>query len=442
MLMIEGSAGKDLTVWKTNRISTKMKTLRKLSLVIILSFSTIPLLISQEGIAMNEYKTDFVPYQYQDPWRGNKTDTLFPSKVLEYDKNVTIFTPEKYGWHPDEKYALIIMYDRQDVRIIDDLLKSVDILESYGQIPRTVVVGIQSGRGYDQRRREAKWGLDGSNAYGEKYDEFVFRELLPHVMDKYRIDRNQVIVYGHSWFGYHTSMILVKHIPELLAVISASPCCPGTMLIDDIVSAVAGADTLKRKFFLRIASGHDIGDDLNVYRELTGKIALARLPDNVDYKPTWFHAAMHMEVPGLLFRQALYEIYSDWADLAFAYADPENCPTFDDPRLYDSLQALSDNKYGFRIPIYDRHLAMRVEYYRYIKDENIKNQGKIATWKFMISKYGESPDLYFKIAETYELMKDQAGAKEYLDKVKNCQLNEAWKTKVKELEKKIRDLNK
>jgi predicted alpha/beta superfamily hydrolase len=417
-----------------------MNTLRKLNLAVALCGLLTPLLFSQEGIAMNEYTTEYVPYVYQAPWRGNKIDTLFPSKVLGYDKNVTVFLPEKFGWHPDEKYALIIMYDRQDVRIIDDLLKSVDLLESYGQIPRTVVVGIQSGRGPDQRRREAKWGLDGSNAYGQKYDEFVFDELLPHVIDKFRIDKNQVIVYGHSWFGYHTSMILLNHIPELFGVISASPCCPGTMLMDDIVKAVAGAGPLERKFFLRIASGHDIGDDLNVYRDLTGKISLARLPENVDYKPTWFHAAMHMEVPGLLFRQALYEIYSDWADLAFAYADPENCPSFNDEQLYDSLQALSDKKYGFRIPIYDRHLMMRVEYYRYIRDEDVRNRGMIATWKFMVLKYGETPELFFRIAETYQRMNDPIRAGEYLKKAKDFKLDEDWKKRVKELDKKIRSL--
>ncbi len=417
-----------------------MRTSRRSVFVLLLCMTATAFLNAQQNPGAGEYTTSFVPHEYSSIWRGNKVDTLFPSCALGYGKNVSIFTPVKYGWHPSEKYALIIMFDRQDTRILDNLLQSVDLLESYGQIPRTVVVGIESGRGPDQRKREAKWGLDGGNAYGEKYDEFVFNELVPYVVKNYKIDTNQIIVYGHSWFGYHSTMILIKHIPELLGVISASPCCLSTERINDIVQAVRNCGPLSHKFYYRVASGHDIGDDLDVFRELTGKITLSRLPENFDYKPTWYGAAMHMELPGLHFHQSLYEIYSKWADLAFAYADPANCPTFDDARLYDSLQAISDKIYGFRIPIYDRHINMRVEYYWYIKDKKVSNLGKIATWKFMISKYGEDPGIYLNIAETYMLLNDPVNAGEYLKKAENSGLNESCKERAKELEKKIESL--
>jgi hypothetical protein len=417
-----------------------MKKLGLFSTAFMVSLLASPFLYAQTIPDMRDYPSEFVPHDYASVWRGAKVDTLFPSEVLGYGKNVSIFTPEKFGCNPEEKYVLIIMFDRQDVRIIDNLLQSVDLLESYGQIPRTVVVGIESGRGPDQRRREAKWGNDGSNAFGEKYDEFVFDELVPYMLENYSIDKNQIIVYGHSWFGYHSSMILINHIPDLFAVISASPCCLSSQRIDDIVRSVTHCGPLDHKFFYRVASGHDIGDDLDVYRELTGKITLSRLPENFDYKPIWFHAAMHMEVPGLLFHQALYDIYSDWSDLAFAYADPANCPTFNDARLYDSLQAISDKIYGIRIPIYDRHLQMRVEYYRYIKDQDVSNKGKIATWKFMISKYGGSPELYLNIAETYKVMNDRDNAKAYLEKVKASDIDEAFKKRVNDLEAEINRL--
>jgi hypothetical protein len=233
-------------------------------------------------------------------------------------------------------------------------------------------------------------------------------------------------------------MILIHHIPELFAVISTSPCCLSTERIDDIVRAITHSGPLTQKFFYRIASGHNIGDNLDVYRELTGKINLARLPENFDYKTQWLYAAMHMEEPGLYMHQALYDIYSAWADLAFAYADPENCPTFNDAQLYDSLQLLSDKKYGFRIPIYDRHLEMRVEYYRYIKDEKVRNEGKIATWKFMLSKYGEKPELYYNIADVFQQQNQLDSAKFYLNKIQVKKLDEEWKGKVNGLKEKLK----
>ncbi len=392
---------------------------------------------SQGNRNMDEPGMVFRPYQYGRPWRGEKKDTLFPSPVLGYAKNVTIYTPQKFGKNPNETYPLIIFFDRYPGPVTDNILQSIDLLECFGQIPSPVVVGIESGGLPDLRKKEAQWNVDRVNSHGEKYDQFLFDELIPFVNDHYRIDQNQIIVFGHSWFGYHSSMILIHHIPELFAVISASPCCLKTERIDEIVQAIKNSNFRGRKFFYRVASGHDIGDNLDVYRELSGKISMLRLPQTFDFKATWLSAAMHMEVPGLLLLQSLYEIYSDWADLAFAYADPENHPTFNDACLYDSLQHVSDKLYGFRIPINDRHVEMRIEYYQYIRDEEVRNKGKIATWKFMMSKYGEKPELYYHIAESCHLLNQTDSAKQYLNKARVFDLNNEWKTKIEDLEKKI-----
>ncbi len=397
----------------------------------------------QDDVRNDKYQMDFRPYQYNQIWGGEKIDTLFPSRMLGYAKNVTIFTPYEFRELAGETYPLIVVNDRWSGIVTDHLLHSIDLLMRFGQIPRSVVVGIESGGASDEpnlRTKEAKWSIDGGEVHGEKYDQFVFDELIPYMKQHYSIDNNQIIIFGHSWFGYHTAMLLIHHIPDLFAVISACPCCLKSPRIDDIVQAVANCGPLERKFFFRVASGHDIGDDLDVYRELTGKLSLARLPENFDYKTTWHSAAFHGEVPGLLLIQSLYEIYTDWADLGYAFADPANHPTYDDARLYDSLQNISDRIYGFHIPISDIHLKWRVEYYRYIKNEEVKNNGKIATWKFMISKYGENPELYYNIAETYLLLKKPDETRLYLEKVKKSGADKEMIRKAEELEDKLNHL--
>jgi tetratricopeptide (TPR) repeat protein len=79
---------------------------------------------------------------------------------------------------------------------------------------------------------------------------------------------------------------------------------------------------------------------------------------------------------------------------------------------------------------------MRVEYYRYIRDEKVSNMGKIATWKFMISRYGEKPELYYNIAETYQLMNQVDSARIYIMKAKSLLPDGELKEKIGELEKK------
>jgi predicted alpha/beta superfamily hydrolase len=418
-----------------------MKTDKILLPVIICLFYTMSFpAYCQESSKKNEPRTGFREHPYTQMWRGEKNDTLFPSYSLGYEKNVTVFTPDRFGVNPDEKYPLIVTFDRNGIDLTNFIIHSVDILEMAGQIPRSVVVSIESGGESGEpgdRTKEAKWGLDGAGAHGEKYDQFVFEELIPYMIDKYKIDKNQIIIYGHSWFGYHTSMILINHIPELLGVISASPCCLSDERIADIVNAIKNCGPLDHKFFFRVASGHDIGDDLDVYYKLTGKISTLRLPDNFDYKPTWYQAAMHMEVPVLLFIQSMYEIYADWADLAFAFSDPRNSPTYDDASLYDSLQQMSDEIYGFRIPISDKHIGWRVEYYRYFKDAKVTSEGRIASWKFMISRYGEKPEWYFNIANNYQLLGQADSAKHYIRKAKGFDLSDDLKLKIKGLEESI-----
>jgi hypothetical protein len=234
-------------------------------------------------------------------------------------------------------------------------------------------------------------------------------------------------------------MLLVKRIPQLFALISASPCCLSTERIDDIINGIkTEAPALNRKFYYRVASGHSIGDDIRVYDELIGKIAQLSLPKNFDYKTERFEAGMHMEIPGLLFARSLYEVYAPWAQLAFNYADPRKYPTYDDAKLCDSLQNCSDKIYGLRIPIYDRHMAMRVEYYQYVKDTKVGYEGRIATWKYMISKYGERAEWDFNIADCYQKSGDSNSAKTYLKKAKQLAgNNDIWTRKIQYLETKI-----
>lgn len=407
-----------------------------LLLITIISSFTFPANGQDNAIPVRT-ETEFRSHPYTAIWRGEKKDTLFQSCALGYAKNVTIFTPGGFSEHAGEKYPVIVTFDRNGVDLTNYLLHSVDILEMAGQIPRSIVVSIESGGEPGDRTKEARWGIDGKDAYGEKYDLFVFDELIPCLIDKYRGDKNQVIIYGHSWFGYHTAMILKKHIPDLLGLISASPCCLKDERIDEIVQAVNESGPLKHKFFLRIASGHDIGDDLDVYRKLTGRIGMLHLLENFDYKSTWYSAAMHMEVPVLQFIQSMYEIYADWAYLAFAYSDPYNNPTYNDAQLYDSLQKMSDEIYGIHIPISDKHLDWRIEYYRYIKDERVTLQGRIATWKFMVSRFGETPELYFNIASNYQRLGQNDSSEYYIRKCRSFGLDDNLKGRIKDLEKKM-----
>jgi hypothetical protein len=387
-------------------------------LTLCIAITLVTQIQSQEKSTIGPYNTVYTPYKQGTIWSGQRKDTLMPSKVLGYSKNISIFTPDKYKEFP-EKCPLIILFDRQSIGNTDYILHAIQYMIDYGQIPRSVIVAIESGRELNQRSSEARWGADGRGGFGEKVDEFIFDELIPFMGNNYSIDMNQMIAYGHSWFGYHSTMLLTKRIPQLFGVISGSPCCLSSERIDDIIKGIkTDAPALNRKFYYRVASGHSIGDDIGVYDELTGKIAQLSLPPNFDYKTTRFVGAMHMEVPGLLFIRSLYEIYESWAELAFSYADPRKYPTYDDARLCDSLQILSDKIYGFRIPIYDRHMEMRIEYNRYVKDEKVGNMGRIATWKFMISKYGERPEWCYGIADCYQKLGNINDATIYFNKTK------------------------
>ncbi len=133
----------------------------------------------------------------------------------------------------------------------------------FGQIQRPVAISINAGSG--RRSKEPVWSTDNKDGLGETLDGFIFDELIPYSEKNLNVDKNQVIIYGHSWFGYHSSMLLVKRIPQLLGVISASPGYLSIDRINDIVHGITkDAPLLQHKFYYRVATGHDIGDDIQM----------------------------------------------------------------------------------------------------------------------------------------------------------------------------------
>jgi hypothetical protein len=83
-------------------------------------------------------------------------------------------------------------------------------------------------------------------------------------------------------------------------------------------------------------------------------------------------------------------------------------------------------------------MAMRVEYYQYVKDTKVGYEGRIATWKYMISKYGERIEWNYNIADCYQKSDNTSAAKTYLKKAKGLAGNsDTWTKKIQDLETKI-----
>lgn len=143
--------------------------------------------------------------------QGGRIDK-FPSKILNNERHVWIYTPP--GYKPEEKpYPLLILFDGSGYVSMTPTPVVLDNLLAKGLIPPTVAVLVDSGGG-EAREREL--------TCNPQFAEFITKELLPWVRQKYHVTSNpsQTVVGGASFGGLAAACVAMKH-PEIFGNVLA-----------------------------------------------------------------------------------------------------------------------------------------------------------------------------------------------------------------------------
>ena len=251
----------------------------------------------------------------------------FYSKVLDAEREYTIYLPKSYETEADRKYPILyLLHGMTDTDKAwfwrGHVSEVMDQLAASGEAVEMIIVSPNAGGSFD----EGNW-----NGYfdmpGWKYETFFFTEFLPHIESTYRIigDKSHRAVAGLSMGGGGATAYGQKH-PELFSSVyaisalmtipeqgAAQPREPGDKLAiltqsvkdNSCVKYVEEADEEQKKQLRTVRWFVDCGDDdflLDRNIEFFQAMRKAYVPCEFrirDGGHTWeyFHSALYTCLP-------------------------------------------------------------------------------------------------------------------------------------------------
>lgn len=142
------------------------------------------------------------------------------SKVLDADRGYRVALPEGYAWSPDTRYPVLYVLDAQEQ--FAHTATTVAFMAYSGQIPPTIVVGLDSGNrvhDYTQTDWPEAWVGGGGAA---QFQAFLNKELIPAIESRWRTNGFRTLM-GHSASGQFALHELATTPGEFRAYFILSP---------------------------------------------------------------------------------------------------------------------------------------------------------------------------------------------------------------------------
>lgn len=161
-----------------------------------------------------------------------KKDNLF-SEILNGKRSVWIYLPDCENGQSDalQRYPVVYLLDAQEhFGSFTTMIQQVDEANGKRMFPDMIVVGIpNTNRSRDLTPTHSMYDSDEkkdrsfkSSGGGEKFIEFIEKELIPYVDSTYPVTAQRVLV-GHSLGGLTAINILINHTVLFNGYIASDP---------------------------------------------------------------------------------------------------------------------------------------------------------------------------------------------------------------------------
>lgn len=267
------------------------------------------------------------------------SDTTIVSKHLGFPKNITVTVPIEWQADIDKDFPLIVIFDRQNRRSHDYIIRTIDYLTSNEQMPSCVIVSLESTQ--EHRYRETQYPSSDPNGLANKTEQFIFDELIPLAERRYLASDFRLMI-GHSRYGYFTTSMLRSRTDDIHAIISLSPFFAqrNVNLVDSV--KVVMSQTLSHPIIYRYGIGNEYPDSF----ELMEAALLSNENPRFDAKGKQFREADHNATPGLIISSALYDVFEKWSEIQAKYIADEQV----DLGILAELEQEIATSYGAGIP--------------------------------------------------------------------------------------------
>ena len=141
------------------------------------------------------------------------------SNILGEDRELKILLPRGYSEDDDKAYPVIYVFDGD--YLFEVVAGNVDYYAYWEDIPESIVVGVNQ---VDSREEDLMYSEQNSLPVesGADFFEFVGKELIPFVEDKYKTETFRVAV-GHGETANFINYYLIRQNPVFNAYVSISP---------------------------------------------------------------------------------------------------------------------------------------------------------------------------------------------------------------------------
>lgn len=259
-------------------------------------------------------------------------ETINSSK-LGTERELKIQLPRNYENNPEKRYPVIIVLDGD--YLFEPMAGNVDLYSYWEEMPEAIVVGVNQSNS----RRDDSFYADQTFLpfeTGAAFFEFLGIELLPHLGQKYRTAKYEVLA-GHDHTANFINYYMFKPDPIFDAYINLSPELAPEMS-NRLVEAFRTA-TSHKWFYLATSSG-----DVKVLRndaEILNEQLQGIENEYFHYKFDNFDGASHFGLIGEALPRALQHIFSTFSPISM--------------REYESqIATLQTSPYDYLIEKYER----------------------------------------------------------------------------------------
>lgn len=260
------------------------------------------------------------------PWDGQAQSTpaerqplqlTLQSSVLSEDRRILVRLPRHYELDAAARYPVLYKLDGDNQ--LDRYDDSIDILNTIDAIPDLIVVAIPNGRGLRNRdltpasvhqdgNEDGHMGT-GEMGRGDRFLDFIERELIPYVEKNYRTTSERILA-GHSRGALLVLQSLISK-PDLFAarfMFSAPLMRDEQRLIVDTRKVFR--EHSKRKSFLYGNWGENENEGMDRSYEAIRTLLISDAPKGLRWTIERARAADHQQTPIIALPSALYDYFA------------------------------------------------------------------------------------------------------------------------------------
>ncbi|WP_271406907.1 alpha/beta hydrolase [Tenacibaculum soleae] len=322
------------------------------------------------------------------------TDTI-ESKILNEKRTIRIHIPKSYG--QTDKLPLILTLDGE--YMFYNLIGNSELLLATEEIPETLIVGIDQNY-QDYSKNYVRWEDCSYNSKsgklqgkGIKFKKFINKELIPYLINKYKIGGYKVLV-GHSFTASYVNFFLFDN-SIFNSFILLSPYISVThyQKINDKLS-----NNNKFLSYYISTAEHDLKGHLKTVSKLDSILSKKTINPKTQYTFNNFKGETHYSLINRSFPLALKSTFKDYQLI-----------TEKEIKFEKDLLLYLKNKYAKIKEQYDITLSIKkddLETIYWLAEEREDWKVLKDIGKYSINIYPEYPDGYFMLSTVAEQNKN------------------------------------